>query len=89
MRRPIAGRRRLSDNSEIGSGEVPVSLIADVVFVSAAAAFAHFGVTYDVPDRQQPETQRTVARTQVKKQPAAQAAPPSDCPDKAQPLHRV
>jgi len=58
-----------------------VSLIADIVVSSAAAAFAHFGVTLDVPDREPPKAERTVARTQIpRQQPAITRTP--DCPDK-------
>lgn len=57
-----------------------MSLIADIVVSSAAAAFAHFGLTVDVPDREPPKAERTVARTHVRKiQPAALGA--EDCPE--------
>ncbi len=73
-----------------------MSLIADIVVSSAAAAFAHFGLTVDVPDREPPKAERTVARTQVKKpQPVADKAEPAaikaeDCPDPpAAEIHRI
>lgn len=47
-----------------------MSLIADIVVTSAAAAFAHFGMTLDVPEREPPEAERTVARTPPPRQPA-------------------
>jgi hypothetical protein len=62
-----------------------VSLIADLVVTSAAAAFAHFGVTLDVPEREPPRAERTVARSQVPKpQPAI-----IDCPDKQAAIQRI
>lgn len=65
-----------------------MSLVADVVFASAAAAFAHFGVTYDAPEREQPQVERTVARSKVKK---AQPAPvqADDCPDRKALVHSI
>ncbi|HYG26790.1 MAG TPA: hypothetical protein VD906_07775 [Caulobacteraceae bacterium] len=65
-----------------------MSLIADVVFASAAAAFAHFGVSYDVPERAQPQAERTVVRSTVRK---VQPAPvrEEDCPEKKPALHRI
>ena len=65
-----------------------MSLIADVVFASAAAAFAHFGVSYDVPEREQPQAERTVVRSTVKK---AQPSPlkAEDCPDRKPTIHRI
>lgn len=66
-----------------------MSLIADIVVSSAAAAFAHFGLTVDVPDREPAKVERTVARTQVKKaQPTA--LKDEDCPEtQAAQLHRI
>ena len=55
-----------------------MSLIADVVVSSAAAAFAHFGVTLDVPEREPAKVERTVARTQVRKPAVVKA----DCPER-------
>lgn len=65
-----------------------MSLIADIVVSSAAAAFAHFGVTLEVPGREPARPERTVARTQVRK---SEAAPlkPEDCPDKQALVHRI
>ena len=65
-----------------------MSLIADVVFVSAAAALAHFGVDYDAPERQ-PQAERTVARTQVRKVTPAAPAKSLDCVDKHPALLRT
>lgn len=65
-----------------------MSLIADVVFASATAALAHFGVSYDAPEREQPQLERTVARSKAAKtQPAPLKA--EDCPDKRATLHRI
>lgn len=71
-----------------------MSLIADIVVTSATAAFAHFGFTLDVPDREPPQVERTVARTPVKKpEPEPVVAKPAkavdDCPDKTAQLHRA
>jgi glutathione S-transferase len=65
-----------------------MSLIADVVFASAAAAFAHFGVSYDVPEREQPRAERTVARTKARR---AEPMPlkVEDCPEKRAAIHRI
>ena len=66
-----------------------MSLIADIVVSSATAAFAHFGLTVDVPDREPPKVERTVARTPVKK-PEPIAAKAADCPEQqAANLHRI
>jgi len=68
-----------------------VSLIADLVVTSAAAAFAHFGVTLDVPERQPPRIERTVARTVARKPQSGIQS--SDCPDEQQAhqpaVHRI
>lgn len=64
-----------------------MSLIADIVVSSAAAAFAHFGFTLDVPDRE-PRIERTVARTQVERAMPAPAKA-QDCPDERAKLHRI
>ena len=65
-----------------------MSLIADLVVTSAAAAFAHFGVTLDVPEREPPRTERTVARSQVPK-PQPAISRPIDCPDKQAAIQRI
>ena len=65
-----------------------MSLIADIVVSSAAAAFAHFGFTLDVPDREPPKVERTVARTQVEKAAPAPARI-DDCPEERAKLQRV
>lgn len=64
-----------------------MSLIADIVVSSAAAAFAHFGFTLDVPERE-PKVERTVARTQVDK-PMPAPAKAHDCPEEQAKLHRI
>ena len=65
-----------------------MSLIADIVVSSAAAAFAHFGLTVDVPDREPAKAERTVARTQPEKpKPAPLKA--ADCPEEQAKLHRI
>lgn len=69
-----------------------MSLIADIVVSSAAAAFAHFGVTLDLPEREPVQPERTVARTPVPKaEPAAAAAPAAneDCPERKALIRRV
>ncbi len=66
-----------------------MSLIADIVVSSATVAFAHFGLTVEVPDREPPREERTIARTPVKK-PQPIAAKASDCPDQqAANIHRI
>jgi len=65
-----------------------MSLIADIVVSSAAAAFAHFGVTMDVPDREPAKAERTIARTPVRK-PQPTAAHPEDCPERQAQIHRI
>ena len=66
-----------------------MSLIADIVVSSATAAFAHFGLTVDVPDREPAKAERTIARTPVKK-PEPLVAKSSDCPEEqAAKLHRI
>jgi hypothetical protein len=66
-----------------------VSLIADLVISSAAAAFAHFGVTLEVPDREPPRAERTVARSQVRKPQPAVTRSVEDCPDKQPAVVRI
>ncbi len=65
-----------------------MSLIADLVVSSAAAAFAHFGMTLEVPEREPPRAERTVARSQVRKpEPVARSG--EDCPDKQLAIQRI
>ena len=65
-----------------------MSLIADIVVTSATVAFAHFGVVLDVPDREPPRAERTVARTPIRKQaPVIDRA--SDCPDHQAAVSRI
>ena len=65
-----------------------MSLIADIVVSSAAAAFAHFGFTLDLPEREPPKEERTVARTQASKSEPAVVKSVEDCPEQqAQVLH--
>jgi hypothetical protein len=66
-----------------------MSLIADLVVSSAAAAFAHFGVTLEVPEREPPRAERIVARSQVRKPDPAVARTAEDCPDKQAAIHRI
>lgn len=77
-----------------------MSLIADIVVSSAAAAFAHFGMTLDVPEREADKAERTVARTpqpatQPARQPAQQStrlsasAAAEDCPERKAQLLRI
>jgi hypothetical protein len=66
-----------------------VSLIADLVVSSAAAAFAHFGVTLDIPEREPPRAERTVARTQARKPQPAVTRSVEDCPDKQPAVLRI
>ena len=60
-----------------------MSLIADLVVTSAAAAYAHFGMTLDVAQQHhQAQVERTVARvpaTPRKPEPLV-ARPGDDCP---------
>lgn len=65
-----------------------MSLIADLVVTSAAAAFAHFGVTLDVPEREPPRAERTVARSQARK-PLPVISKVIDCPDKHAAIQRI
>ena len=65
-----------------------MSLIADIVVSSAAAAFAHFGFTLDVPDREPPKVERTVARIQVEKAAPAPARA-EDCPEQRARVQRI
>lgn len=59
-----------------------MSLIADLVVTSAAAAYAHFGMTLDVAQHHQPQVERTVARVPAapRKAQALVARPSDDCP---------
>lgn len=66
-----------------------MSLIADLVVSSAAAAFAHFGVTLEVPEREPPRAERTVARSPVRKQEPVVTRSAEDCPDKQIAIHRI
>jgi hypothetical protein len=59
-----------------------MSLIADLVVTSAAAAYAHFGMTLDVAQHHQPQVDRTVARVPSARQPETLVARPADCPDR-------
>jgi hypothetical protein len=67
-----------------------MSLIADAVVSAATVAFAHFGVTLDVPERPQPQAERTIARTPPPKKPAPVATRSSDdCPEKAGRVQKI
>jgi len=59
-----------------------MSLIADLVVTSAAAAYAHFGMTLDVAQHHQPQVERTVARVPAapRKPEPLIARPGDDCP---------
>jgi hypothetical protein len=59
-----------------------MSLIADLVVTSAAAAYAHFGMTLDVAQHHQPQVERTVARVPAapRKPEPLVARPGDDCP---------
>jgi hypothetical protein len=59
-----------------------MSLIADLVVTSAAAAYAHFGMTLDVAQHHQPQVVRTVSRTPPARQPENLVARPGDCPER-------
>ena len=65
-----------------------MSLIADIVVSSAAAAFAHFGITLDVPEREPAKAERTVARTPAPRQQPA-AAKSGDCPERLAAIQRI
>lgn len=62
-----------------------MSLIADLVVTSAAAAYAHFGMTLDVAQHHQPQVERTVARVPAapRKAEVLVARPGDDCPKRA------
>lgn len=62
-----------------------MSLIADLVVSSAAAAYAHFGMTLDIAEHHQPQLERTVARVPTSRKPDSIVARPSDCPDRKTP----
>jgi len=67
-----------------------MSLIADLVVTSAAAAYAHFGMTLDVAQHHQPQVERTVARVQgAARKPEALIARQTDCPDRKAALNRT
>ena len=67
-----------------------MSLIADIVVSSAAAAFAHFGFTLDVPEREPPKEERTVARTQAaKRSEPAVVKSVEDCPEQQAQVLRI
>jgi hypothetical protein len=59
-----------------------MSLIADLVVTSAAAAYAHFGMTLDIAQHHQPQVERTVARVPAARQRESLVARPSDCPER-------
>ena len=65
-----------------------MSLIADLVVTSAAAAYAHFGMTLDVAQHHQPQVERTVARMAARK-PVPLIARQSDCPERKAALNRT
>lgn len=63
-----------------------MSLIADLVVTSAAAAYAHFGMTLDIAQHHQPQVERTVARVPTApRKPEPLVAHPTDCPDQKAP----
>lgn len=66
-----------------------MSLIADVLVTSAAAAYAHFGMTLDVAQHHQPQVERTVARVPAARQPQSLVARPSDCPKREPAVNRT
>lgn len=66
-----------------------MSLIADIVVSSAAAAFAHFGMTLDVPDREPDKSERTVARTPPPREHPSRAVAAEDCPDRKGLVQRI
>ncbi|HEX6866460.1 MAG TPA: hypothetical protein VF122_04435 [Caulobacteraceae bacterium] len=66
-----------------------MSLIADIVVSSAAAAFAHFGMTLDVPDREPEKVERSIARTPVPRGQPSRAVAVEDCPDRKAQVQRI
>jgi hypothetical protein len=66
-----------------------MSLIADLVVTSAAAAYAHFGMTLDIAQHRQPQVERTVVRVPAARKPEPLVARPTDCPDKTPALNRT
>ena len=66
-----------------------MSLIADLVVTSAAAAYAHFGMTLDIAQHRQPQVERAVARVPAVRKPEPLVARPADCPDKTPALNRT
>jgi hypothetical protein len=62
-----------------------MSLITDLVVTSAAAAYAHFGMTLDIAQHHQPQIERTVARVRAPRKPEPLVAHPVDCPDQKTP----
>jgi len=66
-----------------------MSLIADLVVTSAAAAYAHFGMTLDVAQHHQPQVVRTVARVPASRQPQSLVARPGDCPERKAAITRT
>lgn len=66
-----------------------MSLIADLVVTSAAAAYAHFGMTLDVAQHHQPQVERTVARLPAARQPQSLVARPGDCPQRKAVISRT
>lgn len=67
-----------------------MSLIADVLVTSAAAAYAHFGMTLDVAQHHQPQVERAVARVPAPRRPQSIVARPSDdCPKRQATVNRT
>jgi hypothetical protein len=66
-----------------------MSLIADLVVTSAAAAYAHFGMTLDVAQHHQPQVVRTVTRVPAARLPQSLVARPSDCPERKAAISRT
>lgn len=67
-----------------------MSLIADVLVSSAAAAYAHFGMSLDVAQHHQPQVERTVARVPAAAQkPDSLVARPGDCPERKPAVNRT
>ena len=66
-----------------------MSLIADLVVTSAAAAYAHFGMTLAVAQHHQPQVERTVARLPAARQPQSLVARPGDCPERKAAVSRT
>lgn len=63
--------------------------LADLMFALTCAAFAHFGVSVEMPEREQPQVQRTVARVQAPKPAAVAKARTGECPEKTAKVHRI